>query len=128
MDHNKEGREEIQILDARPEGRFKGTDPEPRPGLPSGHMPGAHSVPFIELLDPNTKALLPGDELRKIFESKNVDPNKPVISSCGTGVTAAIIDTALVQAGYAEGKVYDGSWTEWALRVQTSDNFIVHSK
>lgn len=125
LDHNKEGREEIQILDARPEGRFRGTDPEPRPGLESGHMPGAHSVPFIELLDPKTKAFLPPEELRKVFESKEIDPNKPVIASCGTGVTAAIIDTALIQAGYDEGKVYDGSWTEWAQRVQTSDNFIL---
>lgn len=126
LDHNKEGREEIQILDARPEGRFKGTDPEPRPGLPSGHMPGARSVPFPELLDPKTKAFLPSEELRKVFEKRGVDPDKPIISTCGTGITAIVIDTALIEAGYGEGKrqVYDGSWTEWAQRVQTSDNFI----
>ena len=129
LDHNKEGREEVQILDARPEGRWKGTDPEPRPGLAAGHMPGSHSVPFVELLDPKTKAILPPDELRKVFEKRGIDPNKPIISSCGTGVTATIIDTALVEAGYGERRqVYDGSWTEWAQRVQPSDNFIVTSE
>lgn len=130
LDHNKEGREEIQILDARPEGRFNGTDPEPRPGLPSGHIPGSHSVPFAELLDPTTKTFLPPEELRQVFEKKGVDPDKPIISSCGTGVTATLIDTALIEAGYGDGRrqVYDGSWTEWAQRVQTTDNFIKHAK
>lgn len=130
IDHNKEGAEEIQILDARPAGRFNGTDPEPRPGLPSGHMPGSHSVPFVELLDPKTKALKPAEELRQIFERKGIDPSKPIISSCGTGVSAAIIDTALIEAGFGDSKrqLYDGSWTEWAQRVQTSDNLIVTSE
>ncbi len=129
FDHNKEGREEVQILDARPGGRFAGTDPEPRPGLSSGHMPGARSIPVGELLDPQTKAFLPADQLRKVFEQKGVDPNKPIISSCGTGVTATIIDTALAEAGYGSGdrRIYDGSWTEWAQRVQTSENLIVKS-
>lgn len=126
-DHNKEGHEEVQILDARSEGRWKGIDPEPRPGLSSGHMPGSLSVPVPSLLDPKTKTLLPGPELRKVFESKGVDPSKPIISSCGTGVTASVIDAALIEAGYADGsrKIYDGSWTEWAQRVKPSDNLIV---
>lgn len=126
-DHNKEGREDVQILDARSEGRWKGVDPEPRPGLSSGHMPGSLSVPVPSLLDPKTKALLPGEELRKIFESKGVDPSKPIISSCGTGVTATVIDAALIEAGYGDGsrRIYDGSWTEWAQRVKPSDNLIV---
>ena len=129
-DHNKEGKEDVQILDARPGGRFKGTDPEPRPGLPSGHMPGSVSLPFTEFLDPNTKALLPPEELRKVFEQKGVDLNKPIISSCGTGVTAAMVDTAIIQAGYGDGdrRVYDGSWTEWAQRVQTTANLILKSE
>ena len=104
FDHNKEGGEQIQVLDARPAGRWKGTDAEPRPGLASGHMPGSISVPFTELLDPNTKGLLQPEELRKVLDEKNVDPNKPIISSCGTGVTAAMIDTALIEAGYGNGK------------------------
>lgn len=126
-DYNKEGHEEIQMLDARPQGRFDGTDPEPRPGLSSGHMPGSTSVPVPELLDPQTKALLPGKELRRIFEQKGVDANKPIISSCGTGVTAVVIDAALTAAGFGEGnrRVYDGSWTEWVQRVQPTDNLIV---
>ena len=128
-DHNKEGSEEIQIIDARPAGRYEGTDPEPRRGLSSGHMPGSVNLPFTELLDPNTKALLSAEKLRKVFEQKGIDPKLPVISSCGTGVTAAMIDTALTEAGYGDGKrqVYDGSWTEWAQRVQATDNLIVKS-
>lgn len=127
LDHNKEGAEGVQILDARPTGRWKGTDPEPRPGLSSGHMPGSVSIPVPELLDPDTKAFLPASKLREIFEKKGVDVSKPIVSSCGTGVTATVIDTALTEAGYGEGerKVYDGSWTEFAQRVQPSDNLIV---
>ncbi len=113
-DYNKEGAEGVQILDARPKGRWSGVDPEPRPGLESGHMPGSISVPFSELLDPVKKTILPGDQLRKIFEAKGIDPQRPIITSCGTGVTAAVIDAALSEAGYGdEGKrrLYDGSWT-----------------
>ncbi|KAL2038295.1 hypothetical protein N7G274_008944 [Stereocaulon virgatum] len=118
-DYGKEGAEGIQILDARPQARWAGTAPEPRPGLPSGHIPGSISVPHSELLDPKTGALLPAEKLRKIFESKGVDPEKPIISSCGTGVTAAVIETALGEAGLGrvdDRRLYDGSWTEWAQR------------
>lgn len=117
-DYGKEGAEGVQVLDARSTGRWAGTEPEPRPGLPSGHIPGSISVPVTELLDPSTKALLPGDELRKVFEGKGVDPEKPIISSCGTGVTAAVIDVALDEAGYGaeeNRRLYDGSWTYVSL-------------
>ncbi|KAG9238024.1 putative thiosulfate sulfurtransferase TUM1 [Amylocarpus encephaloides] len=127
-DFNKEGSEGVQILDARPQGRWIGKDAEPRPGLSSGHMPGSISVPMSELLDPVNKTLLPGDQLRKIFESKGVDPIKPIINSCGTGVTAAVIDAALSEAGYGDEskrRLYDGSWTEWAQRVPPSDGLII---
>lgn len=113
-DYGKEGAEGIQILDARPKGRWAGTAPEPRPGLSSGHIPGSISVPHSELLDSKTGTLLPGDELRRIFESKGVDPGKAIISSCGTGVTAAVIDAALGEAGVGHAddrRLYDGSWT-----------------
>lgn len=113
-DYGRDGSEEIQILDARPKGRWAGTAPEPRPGLSSGHIPGSLSVPFSELLDPVTGALLPRDMLRKVFESKGVNPKKPIISSCGTGVTAAIIDAALGEASFGKAddrRLYDGSWT-----------------
>ncbi|KAI1638751.1 thiosulfate sulfurtransferase [Biscogniauxia mediterranea] len=126
-DYNKEGHEEVQIIDARPPSRFTGKDPEPRPGLSSGHMPAAINIPFTAVLDPKTKAFLPKDQLKKVFQEKGVDPSKPIISTCGTGVTAVVIETALEEAGYGpadQRKVYDGSWTEWAQRVQPSDNLI----
>ena len=130
-DSNKEGREGVQILDARSAGRWKGSDPEPRPGLSSGHMPGSINVPVPELLDATTKAFLPAAELRRIFEGKGVDASRPVISSCGTGVTAAVIDAALTEAGFGQDKdrrIYDGSWTEWAQRVTATENLIVKSE
>ncbi|KAG7122011.1 Thiosulfate sulfurtransferase TUM1 like protein [Verticillium longisporum] len=127
LDHNKEGAEGVQVLDARSPGRFAGTDPEPREGLSSGHMPGAINVPIGALLDPQTKAFLSPEKLRQVFKEKGVDPEKPIISSCGTGVTACVIETALEQAQYGSAekrKVYDGSWTEWAQRVSASDSLI----
>ncbi|KAL8285111.1 hypothetical protein RB601_006486 [Gaeumannomyces tritici] len=127
LDYKKEGSEGIQVLDARSTGRFDGTADEPRPGLSSGHMPGAISVPIDVLLDPKSKAFLPADQLKKIFQDRGVDPAKPVISSCGTGVTACIIDAALSEAQYGnpeKRKIYDGSWTEWAQRVKPSDSLI----
>lgn len=114
LDYNMEGAEGIQILDARSHGRWSGKEPEPRPGLSSGHMPGSINVPMGDVLDPNTKAFLPRDELRKVFAAKGIDPEKPIISSCGSGVTAAVIDAALGEAGYGDEKsrrIYDGSWT-----------------
>ncbi|KAI0473607.1 thiosulfate sulfurtransferase [Xylariaceae sp. FL0804] len=128
LDHNKEGAEGVQLIEARSHGRFTGQDPEPREGLSSGHMPGAINIPFSSVLDPDTKTFLPKDKLKALFAEKGVDPQKPIISSCGTGVTAVVIDTALEVAGVGEAgqrKVYDGSWTEWAQRVAPSDNLIV---
>lgn len=114
QDYNKEGAEGVQVLDARSYGRWSGKEPEPRPGLPSGHLPGSANIPFDSVLDPATKAFLPADKLREVFAKKDVDPEKPIISSCGTGVTACILDTALNEAQYGspeKRKVYDGSWT-----------------
>lgn len=114
QDHGKEGSEGVQVLDARSKGRWAGTEPEPRPGLPSGHMPGSINVPVPELLDPQTGAFLPDQELRRLFESKGLDPEKPIISSCGTGVTAAVIDASLGAAAFGQPntrRLYDGSWT-----------------
>lgn len=113
-DFNKEGAEGVQILDARPSGRFTGKDPEPRQGLSSGHMPGSVSIPFTALLNPETSSYLSPEGLRNVLREKGVDPDKPVISTCGTGVTACVIDTGLEIAGYGtpdKRKVYDGSWT-----------------
>ncbi|KAF1838569.1 Rhodanese-like protein [Decorospora gaudefroyi] len=122
----KEGAEEVQILDARSLGRWKGVDPEPREGLSSGHIPYSISVPVSDLLDPNDKTLLPASELQAVFKSKGVDPSKPVINSCGTGVTAAVIDAALTEADFPreQRRLYDGSWTEWAQRVKPGEGLI----
>lgn len=112
--YGEEDADGIQILDARSRERWAGSAPEPRPGLPSGHIPGSLSIPLPDLLDRKTGALLPGAELRKVFESKGVDAGRPIISSCGTGVTAAVIDAALAEAEYGSAddrRLYDGSWT-----------------
>ncbi len=113
-DFGKEGAEGVQVLDARPYERWAGKVEEPRPEIPSGHIPGSISVQMGDLLDPKTKAFLPKEELRKVFQSRGVDPEKPIISSCGSGVTAAIIDAALGESEYAneeKRRLYDGSWT-----------------
>lgn len=113
-DYNKEGAEGVQILDARSKGRWSGKESEPRPGLESGHMPGSISVPVSELLDPVSKTILPGDKLKEIFLAKGIDPERKIITSCGTGVTAAVIDAALSEAGFGDEskrRLYDGSWT-----------------
>jgi thiosulfate/3-mercaptopyruvate sulfurtransferase len=108
-----------RIVDARPAGRFDGTAPEPRPGLPSGHMPGACNVPATSLLAPD-QTMLPPDALRDIFAKVGIDGSQPVIASCGTGVTACVVALGMVQAGLPEPAVYDGSWTEWAARPETA--------
>ena len=106
------------ILDARTKGRFDGTAPEPRPGLPSGHMPGAKSVPFNELLNADF-TMKDAAALRARFAAAGVDGGKPIVTSCGTGVTACILALGLKQAGLGDAAIYDGSWTEWAGRPET---------
>jgi thiosulfate/3-mercaptopyruvate sulfurtransferase len=106
------------ILDARAKGRFDGTAPEPRPGLPSGHMPGAKSVPFNELLNADF-TMKDAAALRARFAAAGADGSKPIVTSCGTGVTACILALGLRQAGLSDAAIYDGSWTEWAGRPET---------
>jgi len=106
------------ILDARAKGRFDGSAPEPRPGLPSGHMPGAKSVPFNELLNADF-TMRDAAALRARFALAGADGGKPIITSCGTGVTACILALGLKQAGLGDAAIYDGSWTEWAGRPET---------
>ncbi len=106
------------VLDARPAGRFHGTAPEPRPGLPGGHIPGARSLPATELLAED-QTMLPPAALRARFARAGADGTRPVVTSCGTGVTAAILALGLAVAGLPEGALYDGSWTEWAARADT---------
>ncbi|ORX62209.1 Rhodanese-like protein [Hesseltinella vesiculosa] len=102
-----------QIIDARALGRFTGEAPEPRPGLSSGHMPGAICVPFQEVATPDGQ-YKSDDELKQLFESKGVDLDKPIITSCGSGITASVLYVALERAGAKQVAVYDGSWTEYA--------------
>ncbi|RMZ91656.1 hypothetical protein DV736_g1100, partial [Chaetothyriales sp. CBS 134916] len=126
-DYGKEGAEEIQIVDARSPGRWAGVEREPRPGLKSGHMPGSINIPFQQLLHHETKQLLPKEELRAVFESKGLDASNPIIASCGTGVTAAVIEAALAEADFGNAndrRLYDGSWTEWASRVSPGSGLI----
>ncbi len=100
-----------EIADARPGGRFTGADPEPRAGMRSGHMPGAHSVPALSLAKDGK--LLPPQALREKFEHAGVDLSKPVVTSCGSGVTAAVLTLALETLGHTDNRLYDGSWSEW---------------
>jgi len=106
------------VLDARAAGRFSGASPEPRPGLPSGHIPGAKSLPASDLLIAG-RTLLPPETLRARFAAAGIDGTTPVVTSCGTGVSAAILTLGLTIAGLDPGALYDGSWTEWASRPDT---------
>jgi thiosulfate/3-mercaptopyruvate sulfurtransferase len=106
------GRE--QLVDARAADRFEGTAPEPRAGLRSGHMPGARNLPFGALIDPATRRLLPPDAIAARFRAAGIDLDRPVIASCGSGITACVLAFGLHLTGKRDVAVYDGSWTEWA--------------
>ena len=99
-----------RVLDARSPGRFRGVDPEPRPGLRGGHMPNALNLPFVRLLE--NGVMKPADELREIFSEFGA-PERGLISSCGSGITACVIALAAHEAGLDDVSVYDGSWVEW---------------
>ncbi len=111
------GRE--QVLDARSPGRFEATEPELRKGLRGGHIPGSFNLPYPDLLDPETKCMRPADELRAAFEGAGIDFAKPVATTCGSGVTAAVLFLGLHLLGHRQLALYDGSWTEWASRDDT---------
>ena len=102
-----------QVLDARSAGRFEGRDPEPRAGLRSGHIPGSLSLPFTELLKRETQTLLPPDQLRSRFAAAGVDMRQTVVTTCGSGITAAVLALGLHLAGHADVALYDGSWADW---------------
>ena len=104
----------VQIVDARPAERFAGTAPEPRPGLRSGHMPRSFNVPYAKLID--NGHLAPRPRIEAAFKDAGVDLDKPIITSCGSGLTAAILTFALESIGKEPKGLYDGSWSEWGSR------------
>jgi thiosulfate/3-mercaptopyruvate sulfurtransferase len=111
---NLESRRE-QLVDARPRPRFEGTVVEPWPGRRSGHIPGSRNVPYADLFDAKTGAMKPLEELRKTFASAGVDLEKPIVTTCGSGVSALVLTLALYRLGVRGSALYDGSWAEWGL-------------
>ncbi|MFA8384839.1 MAG: 3-mercaptopyruvate sulfurtransferase [Pelagibaca sp.] len=114
-----------EIIDARSPGRFRGEEPEPRPGMRGGHIPGSKNVHYSSLLNAD-KTMKSPEETRAIFEAAGVDLSKPAITTCGSGVTAAILSLAMARMGKDDHSLYDGSWCEWGMfptvPVATGDN------
>ncbi len=107
-------KDEFQVIDARSEGRFCGFDTEPRPTKKVGHIPGSFNLPFINLLKPEEHfTFKSASEIQATFEQIGVNFNKPITTTCGSGVTAAVLTFALYLIGYRETAIYDGSWAEW---------------
>ncbi|MEO0937643.1 MAG: 3-mercaptopyruvate sulfurtransferase [Pseudomonadota bacterium] len=105
---------DIQVVDARAPARFRGEAPEPREGLRAGHIPGSRNVPYDTLLNAD-KTMKSPEETRAVFEAAGVDLLRPVITTCGSGVTAAILALALERIGHHAWSLYDGSWAEWGM-------------
>ena len=101
-----------EIVDARAADRFAGKAPEPRPGLRSGHIPGSHNLPYAKLLNKDG-TFKTGPEIERLFEEAGVDLTKPVVASCGSGITASVLALGLAEIGHRRAAVYDGSWSEW---------------
>lgn len=120
---------DVQILDARIPGRFTGVDPEANAALSSGHMPKSINVPLASMLDTEAQTMLPAIQLKGLFAAAGVDPAKPKILTCNSGVTAAALDMALSESKFdaAPRRIYDGSWSEWAQRAGPNDGLIEKS-
>jgi thiosulfate/3-mercaptopyruvate sulfurtransferase len=118
MRGNLESRRE-QVLDARSSGRFVGTEPELRPGVRSGHIPGSRNLPYDRLFRADDGTMLEPAALGQAFAEAGVDVNKPVVTTCGSGVSASVLALALFRLGRRDVPVYDGSWTEWGGRSDT---------
>lgn len=110
---------DAQIIDARSAGRFTAAEPEPRAGMRSGHMPGAFSLPFTDLLDAPHRTFKDAEAIRERVRAANIDLDKPITTSCGSGVTACAVSLGLFLIGKEDAAVYDGSWSEWGGRADT---------
>lgn len=108
-----------QVVDARSAGRFAATEPEPRPGMRGGHIPGSLNLPYPGMLDDTSRTFRDPAALRAAFESAGVDLGGPIVTTCGSGVTAAVLALGLHELGREDVAVYDGSWSEWGSRRDT---------
>jgi len=104
------------LVDARPSGRFDGTSPEPRKEIKSGSIPNSINIPYTDLVDQVTGCYKKKEELQRIFTKNKIDEKTNVVFSCGSGVTACLIGKAYEIVTNKEFKIFDGSWTEWAIR------------
>jgi len=107
-----------QVIDARPAARFTGNAPEPRPGLRAGHMPGARNLPFSQLIAPDGR-MLSKDAVIAAFAAAGIDLAAPIVTTCGSGISASVLALALARIGRSDVAVYDGSWSEWGARSDT---------
>ena len=108
-----------QVIDARGAGRFVGVDPEPRPAKKAGHVPGSVNQPFNDLMDAEHGVVRPADQIAAAFDRAGVDRTRPIVTTCGSGVTAAFVSFGLYLIGVENAAVYDGSWAEWGNRDDT---------
>ncbi|MGH7414330.1 MAG: 3-mercaptopyruvate sulfurtransferase [Candidatus Rokuibacteriota bacterium] len=112
-------RRDAQVVDARSRGRFAATEPEIRPGLRGGHIPGSTNLPYNDLFRAEDDTMRPDADVRAAFRDAGLDLTRPVVATCGSGVSAAVLALAMYRLGRRDAAVYDGSWTEWGGRSDT---------
>ena len=128
MKSNHEQNNPVQVLDARPNGRFRGVEPEPRPDIPSGHMPRSISIPFFTNIDMDKKVLRSPAEIKENFKKANVDLDKSILLSCGSGITACDLAFMLFVATGNKYPVFDDSWFGWQTNTPNSPDWQVREE